>query len=346
MEETMKGIVYEGDRVARVKRFPIPKPGKREVLVKIKATTICGSDMHKWRMSRERARAAAWFSFIHGHEGAGVVEEVGEAVEYLKKGDRVMIYHTQGCGVCPKCLEGQHRLCEMGEWRLSAKANGTFAEYVLNRETSVRKLPEFLSVFDGAMMGCCAGTAFEALRKLCVNSRTTLVVYGLGPVGLCAVIEGKVLGAHLIGVDVREERVNFGSKYGCDEVVNASRENPVEAVMRITSNRGADAVLETSGSAFLNAVNSAKRNDGRVCVVGFGTDSAGVPEFHTGLLHDRYVVGSSLFPIQSIQELMDLLMLHNTHLDQIVDTVYKLDQAQEAHEQFETYRSAKIGFAP
>ncbi|MCW4027546.1 MAG: alcohol dehydrogenase catalytic domain-containing protein [Candidatus Bathyarchaeota archaeon] len=342
----MKGIVYEGDRVARVRRFLIPKPGKREVLVRVKATTICGSDMHKWRMSKDRARAAAWFSFIHGHEGAGVVEEVGEAVDYLKKGDRVMIYHTQGCGVCPKCLEGQHRLCEMGEWRLSAKANGTFAEYVLNRETSVRKMPDFLSFFDGAMMGCCAGTAFEALRKLRVNSRTTLVVYGLGPVGLCAVIEGKVLGAHLIGVDVREERVNFGSKYGCDEVVNASRENPVEAVMRITSNRGADAVLETSGSAFLNAVNSAKRNDGRVCVVGFGSDSVGVPEFHTGLLHDRYVVGSSLFPIQSIQELMDLLMLHNTHLDQIVDTVYKLDQAQEAHEQFETYRSAKIGFTP
>jgi len=354
MGKTMKGIVYKGDKMAEVKEFPIPKPEKKEVLVKIKATTICGSDMHKWRTSRtelskrfgREKMESFWFNLIQGHEGAGVVEEVGGAVEYLRKGDRVMIYHSQGCGVCPKCLEGNHRLCEMGQWLLATNVNGTFAEYVLNRETSVRKLPDFLSFLDGALMGCCAGTAFEALRKLNVNSRTKLAVYGLGPVGLCAVIEAKVLGAYVLGVDIREERVNFGLKYGCDHVINGSKEDPVKSIMTITDDEGTDAAIEASGYAFLNAVKSVKTNGGRVCAVGWGKDRFEVPEFNTDFLYERYVVGSSLFPVQSIQELMDLLVLHKTHLDQIVDTTFKLDQAQEAHQTFDTYKSAKIGFIP
>lgn len=361
----MKGIVYKGDRIAEVKDFPIPDPEKREVLVKIKATTICGSDMYKWRTNRdelyrrygqqrmprytfetEEAFLSFWFNLIQGHEGAGIVEEVGDAVEYLKKGDRVMIYHSQGCGVCPKCLEGNHRLCELGQWLLAMNANGTFAEYVLNRETAVRKLPDFLSFFDGALMGCCAGTAFEALRKLNVNARSNLVIYGLGPVGLCAVIEAKVLGIHVIGVDIREERVNFGLKFGCDEAVNGAKKDPVKFIMSITKGKGADAAIEASGYAFLNAIKSVKTDGGEVCALGWGKDRFEVPGFNTNLLYERRVFGSSLFPIQSIQELMDLLVLHKTHLDQIVDTVFKLNQAQEAHLQFETYKSAKIGFIP
>jgi len=354
MKKTMKGIVYKGDKIAEVKEFPVPEPKKREVLVKIKATTICGSDIHKWRMSREdllqrfgpEKMEIFWFNLIQGHEGAGIVEEVGDAVEYLRKGDRVMIYHSQGCGVCPKCLEGNHRLCEMGQWLLATNVNGTFSEHVLNRETSVRKLPSFLSFFDGAMMGCCAGTSFEALRKLNVNARTTLAIYGLGPVGLAAVIEAKVLGARIIGIDVREERVDFGLKYGCDEVINASKEDPVKVIMALTNDKGADAAIEASGDAFLSAVKSVRTDGGRICAVGWGRDRFEVSEFNTNLLYERHVVGSSLFPIQSIQELMDLMVLHKIHLDQIVDTKFKLDQAQEAHERFETYRSAKIGFIP
>jgi len=354
MKRTMRGIVYKGDRVAEVREFSTPKPKKREVLVRIQATTICGSDMHKWRTTRtellkrfgQEKMESFWFNLIQGHEGAGIVEEVGDAAEYLKKGDKVMIYHSQGCGVCPKCLEGNHRLCEMGQWLLATNVNGTFAEYVLNRETAVRKLPDFLSFLDGALMGCCAGTAFEALRKLNVNPRTKLAVYGLGPVGLCAVMQAKVLGAYVIGIDVREERVNFGLKYGCDEVINGAKEDPVKSVLAITDNQGADAAIEASGNAFLSAVKSVKTDGGRVCAVGWGKDRFEVPGFNADLLYERYVVGSSLFPIQSIQELMDLLVLRKVHMDQIVDTTFRLDQAQEAHAQFETYKSAKIGFIP
>ena len=346
MKKSMKGILYEGNRIARVKEFPVPEPKSREVLVKIEATTICGSDMHKWRMNRKEYLQRFRADLIHGHEGAGIVEAVGDAVQYLKKGDRVMIYHSQGCGVCPQCLAGHHRLCEMGQWLLATNVNGTFAEYVLNRETSVRRLPSFLSFLDGAMMGCCAGTSFESLRKLGVDSHSKFVVYGLGPVGLTAVIEAKVLGAYVIGVDIREKRLDFGLKYGCDEVVDASKEDPVKAIMKLTDGKGADAALEASGNALLNAIKSVSANGGKVCAVGWGRDRFEVPQFSSGLLYDRYVTGNSLFPIQSIQKLMDLLVLHKTHLDQIVDTLFRFDQAQEAHERFETYESAKIGFTP
>jgi D-arabinose 1-dehydrogenase-like Zn-dependent alcohol dehydrogenase len=312
--------------------------------------------MHKWRTSKtdllkyfgKEKMENFWFNLIQGHEGAGVVEEVGDAVEHLKRGDRVMIYHSQGCGTCSKCVEGNHSECEMGNWLLGTNANGTFAEYVLNREISVRKLPDFLSFFDGALMGCCAGTAFEALRKLNVNSRTTLAIYGLGPVGLCAVIQAKVLGAHVIGIDIHEERVNFGAKYGSDEIINAAKENPVQKIMAITNNKGADASIEAAGNqAFLNAIKSVKKNGGKVCTLGswgVGDERSKVPNFSANLLYERYIFGSSLFPIQSIQELMDLLVLHKTHLDQIVDKKFTLNQAQKAHEGFDTYKYAKIGF--
>jgi D-arabinose 1-dehydrogenase-like Zn-dependent alcohol dehydrogenase len=193
-------------------------------------------------------------------------------------------------------------------------------------------------------MGCCAGTAFEALKKLGVNARTELVIYGLGPVGLCAIVEAKVLGAHVIGVDVREERLNFGSKYGCDETINSAKEDPSKSIMNLTKGKGADSAVESSGYAFVNAVKSVKTQGGKVCALGWGKDRFEVSGFNSNLLYERTVFGNSLYHIQSIQELMDLLVLHKTHLDQIVDTTYRLDQAQKAHEQFETYKSAKIGF--
>ncbi len=364
----MKGIVYKGDRQAEVNDFPIPTPKNREVLVKIEATTICGSDMGKWRPPRkelyqrylegklpmpmlkqfqtEKDFLGFFDNLIQGHEGAGVVEEVGESVEYLKKGDRVMIYHTQGCGVCPQCLKGNHILCEMGQWLLATNVNGTFAEYILNRDVSVRKLPDFLSFFDGALMGCCAGTAFEALRKCDVKAGTELVVYGLGPVGLCAVVEGRLLGAHVIGVDVRQERLDFGLRFGCSEVVDSGKTDAAKPILDITKGKGADSAIDASGYALMDALRSLRKDGGRLCVVGMGKDRQSVPDFNTSLIFDRRVTGSSLFPVQSIQELINLLVLNKTHIDQIVDTQFRLEEAQKAHERFDTYRSAKIGLTP
>ena len=372
-DKKLKGIVYTGDNQAEIRDFPVPKPEGRQVLVKVKATTICGSDMRKWRASKEELlkrftqeqMESFWFNLIQGHEGAGVVEEVGPAVDFLKKGDRVMMVHSQGCGVCRNCIEGNPRLCttidsyapampsrngehRMGEWLQATNVNGTFAEYILNRnEHSVRKMNPFLSFIDGAILGCGGGTAFESLRKTDVNARTKMAVYGLGPVGLCDVLIAKALGAYVIGVDIREERVKLGEKFGCDAVINSKEEDPVKRIMELTNNEGVNVAIEASGFAFMPAVHSVINNRGVVCVTGLGSDSQNVPGFNTGMLMfpgEKGVWGSSLFPLQSTHELMDLLTQHKVHLDQIVDTTYKLSQAQEAHEQFESYKSGKIGF--
>jgi threonine dehydrogenase-like Zn-dependent dehydrogenase len=146
----------------------------------------------------------------------------------------------------------------------------------------VRKLPDFLSFFDGAMMGCCAGTSFESLRKLGVGSHSKLAVYGLGPVGLTAVIEAKTLGAYVIGVDIQEKRLGFGTKYGCDEVVDASKQDPAKVIMKLTNGKGVDAAFEASGNALLNAIKSVSATGGRVCAVGWGKDRFEVPQFNSG----------------------------------------------------------------
>lgn len=366
----MKGIVYTGDNVAEIKDFDVPEPQGRQVLVKVKATTICGSDMKKWRMSKEDLlnrfgkdrMESFWFNLIQGHEGAGIVEAVGPSVDILKKGDRVMMVHSQGCGVCRNCIEGDPRLCttldpstetspyppykKMGQWLQASNVNGTFAEYVLNRnEHSVRKLDPFLSFIDGATMGCCSGTAFETLRKTNVNARTKMVIYGLGPVGLAATVIAKTLGAYVIGVDIREDRIKLGEKHGCDMVINSKEEDVIKKILELTKNKGLDVAIDASGFAAMDAIRSVSTNRGKICIAGLGSDSyTGIEGFKTRLLWERGMWGSSLFPLQSVHELMDLLVQHKVHLDQIVDTKYKLSEAQEAHDQFETYKSGKIAF--
>jgi D-arabinose 1-dehydrogenase-like Zn-dependent alcohol dehydrogenase len=234
----------------------------------------------------------------------------------------------------------------MGQWLQATNVDGTFAEYVLNRnEHSVRKLEPFVSFVDGAIMGCAGGTAFESLRKTKVNARTKMVVYGLGPVGLCDVVIAKAIGAYVIGVDVREDRLKLGEKHGCDLVINSKEEDPVKKIMELTNDRGLDVAIEASGFAANESIRSVTKDRGIVCVTGLGDDSyKGVRDFNTLMLWERGVWGSSLFPVQSVHELMDILVQQKAHLDSIVDTTYKLSQAQEAHEQFETYRSGKIGF--
>jgi len=240
----MKGVVLLGDRECVVKEFPDPEPGRGEVRVRMIASGICGSDLHLYHMSKERAEKRG--DRIPGHEPCGVVDKTGEGVTKVKEGDRVTIYHYLGCGYCDQCAAGNLMWCREARG-YGGPVDGSHADFIIADERNCIIMPDSVSFIDGAFVACPAGTAYSSMSKLDVRSGDTVAVFGLGPVGLSGVVIAKALGGNVIGVDIADERTGLAKKLGADAVVNAQKENPVDAVRKF-SDGGAALAFEASGS--------------------------------------------------------------------------------------------------
>ena len=199
-EEWMKGVVLLGDGELAVKEFEDPKPGRGEVVVRTKAAGICGSDIHMLHSPKKRHEGRP--EMIAGHEGAGIIEEIGEGVTMVEPGNRVSIYHYIGCGKCRHCLAGYRQWCRETKG-MGLGVHGADADFILTKEDNCYVMPEELSFIDGAFMACGAGTAYSALSKLRPNGTSTLAVFGLGPVGLAGVIMAKAMGAQVVAIGRR-----------------------------------------------------------------------------------------------------------------------------------------------
>ena len=259
----MKGVVFLGYRQSAVEEFPIPEPEDREVRVKMKASGICGSDLHVYRGTDAR-------DWIQGHESSGIVDKLGANVSELKLGDRVTIHHHQGCGQCYYCSKGDFVWCQDDK-----VLSGSFGDYIVANERNCVPLPDQISFIDGTFFACAGTTAYAALRRLGVVAHLpqTIAVYGLGPVGLSTVRVGKAMGARVIGIDIVEERLRIAKKCGADAVVNATTEGPVEVVIAFSGSEGVDFVVETSGSASgRNNMIPSLRREGKAAIVGVGSD--------------------------------------------------------------------------
>ena len=233
----MKGVVFLGDRRLEVRDFPTPEPGPGEVRVRMVATGICGSDLHVYR------RGAEYFASrrrIPGHEPSGVVDALGEGVQRLQLGDRVSVNHWRGCGHCRRCASGHFAWCAEGR-PYSGTVDGSHADFILADERGCAPLPESLSFVDGAFIACAGGTAYSALLKLQVSGHHTLVISGLGPVGLSGVLIAKALGGTVIGVDTIQERVDLAKAIGADLAINAAEGDPVSAIRDASGSDGCGA---------------------------------------------------------------------------------------------------------
>ena len=167
----MKGVVFVGNGKVEVRKFPKPRPEGTEVLVKVMASGLCGSDMHPYRRPPEYWRQ---FPIIRGHEPGGIVEEVGDRVSGISPGDRVSVYHAPACGRCEACVKGYYYRCTtIGDgYRLaSLKVHGADAEYVLVDRNVCFPLPDELDYEDAAVIACAGGTAYHALRRADVHAR-------------------------------------------------------------------------------------------------------------------------------------------------------------------------------
>jgi threonine dehydrogenase-like Zn-dependent dehydrogenase len=348
------GVALLGDRKLQVKDFPKPKVGPTQALIRTEASTICGSDMHDYRSTpKELGDQVKWIS---GHEAAGVVEQIGESVEWLKKGDRVSVFHLYGCGYCEMCRKGFPQYCRteggasalpLGQSYTPPRSTGGFGEYVLAPANVCLKLPDQLGFVDGAILGCSALTAYQAIVKLGISAEDTVAVYGLGPVGMCAVIILKALGAKSVGIDFSKGRMKIAGRLGLDEVVDAA-DKPVERVMKFSDGQGVDAALEFSGSpeATKNAIQSVA-NLGKVCQVGAGPrysePSISPASF---MSRDVWITGIYVSNMNRWFDLTNLMIRKKFTFEPVVTDYFEFSQAKEAFAKFDTLEAGKIAFVP
>ena len=288
---TMKAWVLDDPEKLRLVEKPVPAPGPAEVLVRIDAVAICGTDVEIITKG-----LPAWIegglpfnkNFTPGHEYMGTVVKLGAGVDEYAVGDRVAVEIHAGCGRCERCRMGMYTSClnygmNYGAHNKGHRANGFttdggFAEYAVNHVNTLAHVPDEMSDEEATLI-VTAGTAMYGLDALGgLVAGEGLVVIGPGPIGLMSVAVGKALGAQpVILTGTRESRLSLGVKLGADHVINVQKEDAVKAVQRITGGKGVHYVMECSGAP--NALNEAMdmvNRGGRICLAAFPGEPAPV----------------------------------------------------------------------
>lgn len=273
----------------RIDNVPVPDLGSKDVLVDVMASGICHTDINY----REGVSPVGKLPIILGHEIAGVIAEVGDQVEDVKESDRVCVHYVLSCGECRFCIAGRENLCEKYQM-IGKHVDGGFAEYIKVPARNVLKLPEAIPFEQGAIMGCAVSTAFHALRRGRINVGDTIVIYGVGGVGVHAVqLAAKVFGAgKVIAVDISEEKLKIAQKLGADEVVNAAEEKPLERIKEMTDGRLADVALEFIGlrSTIEEAISCVGKG-GRMLIVGICPEDIRVAPHRTIIGKELEIIG-------------------------------------------------------
>jgi len=343
----MRGIVFTGERSLELEEFPDPTPEAGEVVLKIKASGMCGSDLKFYRAAKGGAQALGLGKVtgpvIAGHEPCGVVAAVGSGVEprLARVGDRVMVHHYKGCGVCEYCRVGWSQLCAAGIVVYGATGHGAHAPFMKVPAYTLVPLPEALSFETGAAISCGTGTAYGALRRMSLSGRDTLVVVGQGPVGLSSTQLAAAMGARVIAIDMSPERLARSREFGADATVDPRAGDVVAAVKDLTHSRGADLALDTSGSpAGRLAAVRGTRTWGTVCFVGEG-DTVTLDVSRDMLRKQLTIIGSWTFSTTGQAECARFVEERGIAVDRLFTYRWKLAQAAEAYRVFDAQTAGK-----
>ncbi|PZE21734.1 zinc-dependent alcohol dehydrogenase family protein [Paenibacillus xerothermodurans] len=343
---TMKGVIFPGDKRVEIKEFPIPTPAQGEVLVKLKASAICRSDMSLYYGNGQAVvggDAAKTGAIIPGHEPAGVVERVGDGVNSIKEGDRVAVYLADGCGECAHCKSGYMMFCK--SWQcIGFDRHGGDADYIVVPEKNCMKLPDGLSYAAAAVSTDAVGTLYHAQKRLGISGRDTLVIFGLGPMGGAGILVAKALGATVIAVDMIDERLELAKELGADFTLNGKHVKVVEEIMAITNGRGADAAIDCSGNTHAeNQALDCVRPHGRVAFVGECKESTIRPSEQL-IRKQITLIGSWYFPIQEFDEITELIVRKNIPVEKLITHTFPLEEAATAFRLFDERKTEKAVF--
>lgn len=338
----MRGVLLPGDRRVVLETFPDPTPEVGEVVVRVKASAICRSDLSLYYgdavVGGDRAG-----KFITGHEPAGVVEAAGDGVTFVKPGDRVAIHLAVGCGHCSACRGGNFHMCPTWEC-LGFTMDGGNADLLRVPERNCMRIPDRMSYAAACVSTDAFGTLYSAVKKLGVNAGTTLAIFGLGPMGCAGVLAAKAMGATVIAIDPMEPRREFAIGMGADHALAAGPET-VSILREMTGGVGPDAAVDCSGNGVAqNAALDAVRAFGRVVFIGEARETTIRPSEQL-LRKQLTLFGSWYFNISEYDEIVHCIMSHDVPLEKLVTHTFDLEDAPEAFRMFDARETEKAIFA-
>lgn len=341
----MMGAILPGDSSAALREFDVPVPGHGEVLIRVKSSTICGSDIRCiYREHLGKGPEGYQPGMIAGHEPCGQIVQAGPGLRRFKEGDRVVVYHISGCGVCNDCRRGYMISCTSPYRRAYGwQRDGGMAEYMLAEEKDLVLLPDELSYTDGAQVACGFGTVYEAIQKIGISGDDSVLVTGLGPVGLAALMLAKAKGAQLtIGTDTVPERLELAKSLGlADVVIPASAESLIQ-ILDSTGGHGCERAIDCSASdkGRLTAIQGT-RKWGKIAFVGEGGSCCFQPS--PDIIHDQKAIyGSWVTSIWLMEELVERLVRWNLHPERLVTDRFPLEKVAEAYSLMAGGRSGKV----
>jgi threonine dehydrogenase-like Zn-dependent dehydrogenase len=337
----MKAAVFLGESQVSLEDFDDPTPGFGEVVVAVRSSGMCGSDIKYYRGPSNDTYASG--NVIAGHEPAGVVHAVGPGVPEIvaAPGDRVMVHHYIGCGTCSQCRSGWTQMCTKTPVTvLGNNGHGSHAPYLKVPAATLVKLDDRLSFDAGAAIGCGTGTAWGGLKRLGDVGGATIAVFGQGPVGLSGTLLASALGARVIAIDLEANRLKEALRFGAVETVNPKEVDTVQAIRDLTYGEGVDAVLESSGSTIAASAGlQALRPWGRFCVVGLGGEvSFDVMAFHRSQMT---VMTSWSMSLVGQEECARFIARNDLPVDELFSHRWRLDQVEQAYQEFDKQDAGK-----
>jgi len=325
----MKAMVLEHFEERMVWRdVPHPRIGLQEVLVRVRANGVCATDL---KMIEGQVPTVT-LPHVLGHEVAGEIAEVGDAVEGLQTGDHVTVYPTWGCGSCDPCRKGVENLCLRAP-RTGFESDGGFAEYMRTRGRNAVKIDDSMSFEEAAILPDAVAATYHALvQRARVQVGETVVIVGVGGLGIHAMQIARIMGARVIAADVVADKLQAALDFGADAVVNSREEDLPARVKAITAGQGADLVVECVGGSTLPDILresiSCLRLGGRLLVVGYmygqplSVDSA-------DLIYGQWsILGTRASTLQDVVDVARLV--ENGKLKPVVSERLALEQANDA----------------
>jgi threonine dehydrogenase-like Zn-dependent dehydrogenase len=337
----VRGVFLPGDRRVDLREVPDPRPGHGQVLVAPRASTICGSDLRAIYRQHLGTGPEAYQDVVAGHEPCGQVLETGPGCTRTRPGDRVVVYHISGCGLCDDCRRGYQVSCTSPKRRAYGwQRDGGHADLMVADERDLLPLPDQLSYLDGACVACGFGTAYEALARGGVSGRDTVLVTGLGPVGLAAGLLARALGSPtVVGTDPSAERRKLAEEVGAVDHAVEGADDDLHDLLR----DDASVAVECSGSALgrSTAVRHTARW-GRCVLVGEGPDLS-LDVSHDVIHRQLTLLGSWVTSTVRMGELLGLLGRWGLHPERIVTDRFGLAEAELAYHVADGGARGKVG---
>jgi threonine dehydrogenase-like Zn-dependent dehydrogenase len=346
---TMKAVVFKDkDRIA-VEEVPRPRAGFGEAVIKITATTICGTDVHI-----VRGEYPVRPGLILGHEPVGIVDELGGGLEGLYHvGQRVIVGAITPCGQCFYCLNEARSQCggPLGGWRFGNTINGAWAEYLLvpDARANLAPIPTGLDDEDVLMCPDIFSTGLSGAESGNVKVGDSVAVFAQGPIGLCATIGAKLRGASLIiGIDRSGARLEAARRFGANVTLNVNDGDPIPEIKRLTDGRGVDVAIEALGrqETFENSLR-AVRPGGTVSSLGVYSGKLVAPyeTLHAGLGDQKIVTTLCPGGKERMRRLMAMIANRRVDLSALITHRFALDDIQDAYELFSNQRGGVLKVA-